>query len=80
MSDDRTRRVLLANVRHELRTPLNAVIGYSEMLLEDFEDQGSESLRSDLEKIHSAGGQLLALVNDALDPAKVEAGVLTFGA
>ena len=74
MSDDRTRRVLLANVRHELRTPLNAVIGYSEMLLEDFEDQGSESLRSDLEKIHSAGGQLLALVNDALDPAKVEAG------
>jgi CheY-like chemotaxis protein len=74
MSDDRTRRVLLANVRHELRTPLNAVIGYSEMLLDDFEDQGSDSLRSDLEKIHSAGGQLLALVNDALDPAKVEAG------
>ena len=74
MSDDRTRRVLLANVRHELRTPLNAVIGYSEMLLEDFEDQGSESLRSDLEKIHSAGNQLLALVNDVLDPAKVEAG------
>ena len=74
MSDDRTRRVLLANVRHELRTPLNAVIGYSEMLLEDFEDQGSESLRSDLEKIHSAGSQLLALVNDVLDPAKVEAG------
>jgi CheY-like chemotaxis protein len=74
MSDDRTRRALLANVRHELRTPLNAVIGYSEMLLEDFEDQGSESLRSDLEKIHSAGGQLLALVNDVLDPDKVEAG------
>jgi len=74
MSDDRARRVLLANVRHELRTPLNAVIGYSEMLLEDFEDQGSESLRSDLEKIHSAGGQLLALVNDVLDPDKVEAG------
>jgi CheY-like chemotaxis protein len=74
MSDDRTRRVLLANVRHELRTPLNAVIGYSEMLLDDFEDQGSDSLRSDLEKIHSAGGQLLALVNEVLDPAKVEAG------
>ena len=71
---DRIRRALLANVRHELRTPLNAVIGYSEMLLEDVAEQGSENLRSDLEKIHSAGSELLALVNDVLDPAKVEAG------
>jgi CheY-like chemotaxis protein len=71
---DRTRRALLANLRHELRTPLNAVIGYSEMLLEDVADQGSENLCSDLGKIHSAGSQLLALVNDALDPAKVAAG------
>jgi CheY-like chemotaxis protein len=74
MSDDRTRRVLLANVRHELRTPLNAVIGYSEMLLEDVADRGSGNLHSDLGKIHSAGSQLLALVNDVLDPARVAAG------
>jgi CheY-like chemotaxis protein len=75
MSDtDRTRRALLANVRHELRTPLNAVIGYSEMLLEDIGDRGSGNLRADLGKIHSAGSELLALVNDVLDPAKVEAG------
>jgi CheY-like chemotaxis protein len=71
---DRTRRALLANVRHELRTPLNAVIGYSEMLLEDVEEQGLESLRSDLRRIHSAGSELLALVNDVLDPARVESG------
>jgi adenylate cyclase len=70
----RTQRALLANLRHELRTPLNAVIGYSEMLLEDVADQGSENLCSDLRKIHSAGSQLLALVNDTLDPAKVAAG------
>ena len=74
MSDERTRQVLLANVRHELRTPLNAVIGYSEMLLEDVEEQGLESLRSDLRRIHSAGSQLLALINDTLDPAKIAAG------
>jgi len=74
VSDERTRKVLLANVRHELRTPLNAVIGYSEMLLEDVEEQGLESLRSDLRRIHSAGSELLALVNDVLDPARVEAG------
>jgi signal transduction histidine kinase len=71
---DRTRRALLASLRHELRTPLNAVIGYSEMLLEDVADQGSENLCSDLRKIHSAGSQLLALVNDTLDPAKVAVG------
>jgi CheY-like chemotaxis protein len=71
---DRTRRALLASLRHELRTPLNAVIGYSEMLLEDVADQGSENVCSGLRKIHSAGSQLLALVNDTLDPAKVAAG------
>ena len=69
---DRIRRALLANLRHELRTPLNAVIGYSEMLLEDLTD--SENLCSDLRKIHSAGSQLLTLVNDALDPARKSLG------
>jgi CheY-like chemotaxis protein len=69
---DRTRKALLANLRHELRTPLNAVIGYSEMLLEDLTD--SENLCSDLRKIHSAGSQLLTLVNDALDPARKSLG------
>jgi CheY-like chemotaxis protein len=69
---DRTRKALLANLRHELRTPLNAVIGYSEMLLEDLTD--SENLYSDLRKIHSAGSQLLTLVNDALDPARKSLG------
>ena len=71
---DRTRRALLASLRHELRTPLNAFIGYSEMLLEDVADQGSESVCSGLRKIHSAGSQLLVLVNDTLDPAKGAAG------
>ena len=72
-ADDRTHRAFLANLRHELRTPLNAVIGYSEMLLEDVEDGGPEELSSDLEKINLAGVELLGLVNDALDPSRVEA-------
>jgi CheY-like chemotaxis protein len=72
-ADDRTHRAFLANLRHELRTPLNAVIGYSEMLLEDVADGGPEELSSDLEKINAASVQLLSLVNDALDPARVAA-------
>ena len=72
---ERTRRALLANLRHELRTPLNAVIGYSEMLLEDFADEeGSQRLYPDLENIHSAGNQLLSLVNEALRPDRATIG------
>ncbi|MBW2271587.1 MAG: response regulator, partial [Deltaproteobacteria bacterium] len=64
----------LANMSHELRTPMNAIIGYSEMLMEDAEDEGNEEAASDLRKIHSAGTHLLSLINDVLDLAKVEAG------
>ncbi|MGH8060283.1 MAG: response regulator, partial [Candidatus Entotheonellia bacterium] len=69
----RTRRAFLAHTRHELRTPINAMIGYSEMLLEDAADRGQQDLIPDLQKIHTAGNQLLALVNDILDPTKLEA-------
>ncbi len=75
----RTPRGMLANLRHELRTPLNAVIGYSEMLLEDVADEeGSQRLYPGLENIHSAGNQLLSLVNEALHPdrASIDAGEL----
>src|SRR5918997_4710187 len=72
---ERTRRALLANLRLELRTPLNAVIGYSEMLLEDVADGDVwERLRPNLEKVHAAGNQLLALVNDALRPDRASIG------
>jgi len=64
----------LANMSHELRTPMNAIIGYSEMLMEDAEDEGNESAVSDLKKIHSAGNHLLSLINDVLDLSKIEAG------
>jgi len=64
----------LASMSHELRTPLNAIIGYSEMLQEEVADLGQASLAPDLEKIHTAGRHLLALINDILDLSKIEAG------
>lgn len=63
----------LSALRHELRTPLNAIIGYSEMLLEDAEEQGRGEVISDLEKIRTAGRELLALVNEALDSERIKA-------
>ena len=64
----------LANMSHELRTPMNAIIGYSEMLAEDAEDDGLEDMLGDLNKITNAGKHLLSLINDVLDLSKIEAG------
>ena len=64
----------LANIRHSLRTPLNQIIGYSEMLQEEASDSGRLGYLPDLQKIHTAGGQLLALVNEGLAPWKIETG------
>lgn len=65
---------VLSGVRHSLRTPLNQIIGYCEMLQEDLSDLGQEHLLPDLQKIHTAGGQLLALINEGLAPWKLETG------
>ncbi len=64
----------LASMSHELRTPLNAVIGYSELLIEESEAKGQTEGLHDLEVIRSSGKHILALINDILDLAKIEAG------
>ena len=74
---NRAKSGFLANMSHELRTPMNAIIGYSEMLLEEIEDEGSlsaEDAQADLAKIQSAGKHLLALINEILDLSKIESG------
>jgi PAS domain S-box-containing protein len=63
----------IANMSHELRTPLSAVIGYSEMLAEELQDLGQESLLTDIGKIESNARHLLSLINDVLDISKIEA-------
>ncbi len=64
----------IANMSHELRTPLNAVIGYSEMLKEDYEDLSQDEVIIDLHKINASGKHLLSLINDVLDLSKIESG------
>src|SRR5437762_5639794 len=56
------------NLKHELRTPLNHIIGYCEMLMEQAQDEGLDIFLADLNRIHSAGEQLLGVVDDLCDP------------
>src|SRR5690606_1202800 len=56
------------------RTPLTAVLGYGEMLEEEAESRGLETMLEDLRKINSSARHLLTLINDVLDISKIEAG------
>ena len=53
---------------------MNAIIGYSEMLMEDAEEDGLDDYQDDLAKIRSSGKHLLGLINEILDLSKIEAG------
>lgn len=72
----RAKDQFLANVTHDLRTPLNAIIGYADLLSEQAGERGLAEFSEDLGRIRRAAGHQLALVNDVLDLAKVEAGRL----
>ncbi|NQW01132.1 MAG: CHASE domain-containing protein [Rhodospirillales bacterium] len=63
----------LASMSHELRTPLNAILGFAQMLQYDPKNPPSIAQNSYIESIRTGGDHLLALVNDVLDLAKIEA-------
>jgi len=73
-SANKIKSQFIANMSHELRTPLNAIIGYSEMMLEEAEEEQKTENISDYKKIIGSGKHLLSLINDVLDLSKIEAG------
>jgi PAS domain S-box-containing protein len=64
----------LSRMSHELRTPLNAVLGFSQLLLGEGAEPLSAAQRTKLRHIETAGGHLLAMINDVLDLSRVESG------
>ena len=64
----------VAGMSHELRTPLNAIIGYSQLLLEEAEEEDDSTVVADLGHVHQAGSDLLRLIDDILSYSRIDAG------
>lgn len=72
---NQSKSIFLANMSHELRTPLNAILGFAQLMGHDAELGPSNRQR--VETINRAGQHLLALINDVLEIARIEAGRVT---
>ena len=72
---NRAKSTFLATMSHEIRTPMNALIGMLELALKRADEGVTD--RQAIEVASSAGQQLLALIGDILDIARIEAGHLS---
>lgn len=68
---DRLKSIFLANMSHELRTPLISILGFSNILQEEIED---EDMREMVNNIHSSGMRLLETFNLLLNLTELESG------
>ncbi len=71
-SANRSKSRFLANMSHELKTPLNAIIGFSQLISQN-SSLGTEQ-KKQLASVNRNGRHLLALINEVLTMAKIEAG------
>lgn len=70
----------LASMSHELRTPLNSIIGFTEIMLRGLAGDITNEQQRQLTMVHDSGQQLLLLVDDVLDLARINAGHVTVAA
>lgn len=76
-ASDRLKSKFIANVSYELRSPLNSVIGFAEILLNEYFGPLNEKQKEYSSGILDSSKQLLNLINGILDLASIEAGQMT---
>jgi len=69
---DKSKSAFLANMSHEIRTPMNAIIGFSNLILDSFKLE--DELKEYITYIIQSSNNLLNLIDDIIDIAKIEAG------
>lgn len=70
---NKAKGAFLARISHEMRTPLNAIIGFTDILINKT-DKATQT--NYLQNIKTSGMRLINLINDVLDLAKIESGIL----
>jgi signal transduction histidine kinase len=71
---NRVKSEFLATMSHELRTPLTAIIGFSELLMEGVMGELNEEQKDSVKEVLNNGANLLDMINNLLDLAKVDSG------
>ena len=69
-SANNAKSTFLFNMSHDIRTPMNAIIGYADLASRHIDD--AERLKKYMKNIQSCGQNLLSLLNDVLDLARIE--------
>jgi signal transduction histidine kinase len=72
---DRLKTSFLQNMSHEIRTPMNAIMGFSSLLVDNYNNKPKLEKFSDI--IHSRCNDLLEIINGLLDISKIESGQLS---
>jgi len=76
VESNRTKSEFMARMSHELRTPMNAILGFSQLLMVDAQNEKAITRENDVGRIIKAGKHLLDLINEVLDLSQIETGDL----
>jgi PAS domain S-box-containing protein len=74
---DRLKSMFIASMSHELRTPLNSIIGFTGLMLMQFDGPLTDAQANYMRRVQGSGKHLLHLISDIIDVARIEAGELS---